>query len=266
MRKLTNNERAQVLEYIQKDPEMNLFIFGDIENFGLDSDTVEIFVYEKQGKWDFLLLRYLDCYILYSQNNHYDVKTAAEFLFVRNAHIISGKSELVEKLLPYFPKMHGQNTYMARLNSVQFVSEPPPEFELRRLTPDNAADIVALYSQIEEFSSNYVGREEKEIEAIKLNLSKSGRGWGAFRNGKLTAAASSSADNSISAMIVGVATLPEARKMGLASGLVSKLCAELLGEGKQFLCLFYDNPAAGSIYRKIGFHEVGGYMMIKNNT
>ncbi|WP_411677757.1 GNAT family N-acetyltransferase [Caproicibacter sp.] len=96
-----------------------------------------------------------------------------------------------------------------------------------------------------------------------MNLSAGGRCWGVFQNGRLVAAASSSAENSRSAMIIGVATLPDVRRKGLAGGLVSKLCGELFSEGKQFVCLFYDNPLAGRIYRKIGFQESGEYMMIK---
>jgi predicted GNAT family acetyltransferase len=64
-------------------------------------------------------------------------------------------------------------------------------------------------------------------------------------------------------MVVGVGTLPSERKKGLAGSLVAKLCEDFLNEGKQFLCLFYDNPEAGSIYRKIGFTELGNYILLK---
>lgn len=38
------------------------------------------------------------------------------------------------------------------------------------------------------------------------------------------------------------------------------LCKELLNEGKE-LCLFYDNLDAGSIYKRIGFEDIGFWMM-----
>ena len=263
MRKLTNRDQAKVLEYIQADPEMNLFVFGDMELFGLDGNSVQIFVSDTPDGWDFLALRFLESFILYSTHTDYDVQKAADFLVEKNARVISGKSELLEKLLPLLSGKHGKKTYMARLNQVQFLAQPPAQFELRRLTADHAADIISLYCQIEEFRDNYIGREAKALEELRFSLSDGGRCWGAFRDGALTAVASSSAENSRSAMIVGVATLPQARNAGLASCLVAKLCAELLGEGKQFLCLFYNNPEAGKIYRKIGFREIGGYTMIQ---
>lgn len=263
MRKLTNEDQAQVLEYIREEPEMNLFIFGDVEYFGLEGDTVEVFARESPAGWDFLLLRYLESFILYSRHEDYDAEVAADFLSRRTVNIISGKSELMERLLPRLPGRRGQPTYMARLNRVQNLPAPPEEFDLRRLTPDDAAGLVRLHSQIEEFQATYAGREEKAVGELKVSLSTGGRCWGAFQKDRLVAAASSSAENSVSAMIVGVATLPDFRRRGLAGGLVGKLCHDLLREGKQFLCLFYDNPQAGSIYRRIGFQEIGEYMMIK---
>ncbi|MVB11797.1 Acetyltransferase (GNAT) domain protein [Caprobacter fermentans] len=263
LRKLTDFDREQVFAYIQEEPEMNLFIFGDVERFGLEGDKVEVFVKDGPDGWDFLLLRYLESYLLYSRRDGYDAACAADFLTRRAVNIVSGKSILLEKLLPFFPDRTGQKTYMARLNGMQSMFPAPDDFSLRRLKPDDAAELVRLYLQIEEFQSTYAGREKKAAEELKINLSTGGRCWGAFQNGRLVAAASSSAENSRSAMIIGVATLPDLRRRGLAGSLVSKLCGELFSEGKQFVCLFYDNPLAGRIYRKIGFRELGEYMMIK---
>lgn len=39
-----------------------------------------------------------------------------------------------------------------------------------------------------------------------------------------------------------------------------KLCDQLLKEEKE-LCLFYDNPEAGNIYRRIGFEDIGLWML-----
>ncbi|MGP4075489.1 GNAT family N-acetyltransferase [Halobacillus sp. K22] len=64
----------------------------------------------------------------------------------------------------------------------------------------------------------------------------------------------------MSAMVVGVCTHPEHKNQGYASVCMTKLCQELLAEGKM-LCLFYDNPEAGSIYKRLGFEDIGKWMM-----
>lgn len=263
LRKLTNQDRAQVYAYIHDEPEINLFLYGDVEAFGLEGDTVEGFAAETADGWDYLLLRYLDNFLLYSRREAYDVSGAAAFLNARSFNGLSGKCGLLEQLVPLLPGRVGQPTFMARLNAVQNLPQMSQSFGIRRLVPDDARPLVEFYTQIKEFRATYFGCEEKAVEEKRLSLSTHGRCWGAFQDGKLVATASSAAENSISAMVVGVATLPACRRQGLAGGLVGRLCTELLQDGKKFLCLFYDNPLAGSIYHRIGFEKIGRYMLVK---
>lgn len=37
MRKIRGDEKEKLLKYVGKEPELNLFVIGDIENFGLES-------------------------------------------------------------------------------------------------------------------------------------------------------------------------------------------------------------------------------------
>jgi predicted GNAT family acetyltransferase len=88
--------------------------------------------------------------------------------------------------------------------------------------------------------------------------------YGLLHEGKLISVATAAAKNSRSAMVIGVCTDPEERGKGYASAVVSKLCGDCLDSGLDFMCLFYDNPAAGRIYRRIGFIETGKYTMLEN--
>ena len=87
--------------------------------------------------------------------------------------------------------------------------------------------------------------------------------YGVFYKGKLVSVASTSANNSKSAMIVGVCTHKDRRNFGLATAVVAQLCQDELTAGKQFLTLFYDNPTAGHIYERIGFESVAQYAMLR---
>lgn len=86
---------------------------------------------------------------------------------------------------------------------------------------------------------------------------------GGFLEGRLVTIASTSAENSESAMVVGVATAETCRGRGYASAVVSALCRDCFGRGKKYLCLFYDNPVAGKIYNRAGFQELGEYGMLR---
>ena len=75
-------------------------------------------------------------------------------------------------------------------------------------------------------------------------------------NGIVVACASSAAENSTSAMIIGVCTMKNYRKRGFATACMHALCLKLLDE-KKTVCLFYNNPLAAPIYKKVGFEDRG---------
>ena len=136
--------------------------------------------------------------------------------------------------------------------------------DIQIISPDDIDAIYALLKQIDEFFTMRSKTEEENREDILNSMTNEGRIYGVFENGTLAAVAGTSAENSMSAMVVSVATLPEYRGRGYATRLVTRLCQDCLADGMKFLCLFYDNPEAGVIYRKIGFKELGQYAMVRS--
>ena len=77
------------------------------------------------------------------------------------------------------------------------------------------------------------------------------------RPARIASCALLSPEGSDAGLIGGVYTMPAARGKGYAAACVSALAAEIQRERK-LPVLFYENPAAGSLYRKLGFEEVSG--------
>lgn len=267
MKKLDNTHLQQAIAYLSEEPEFNLFLTGDIENFGMASDAIRTYTADDwtDGDFPYFILDYRGNFLVYSKNTDYDVKSVAKFLSSMEMENLSGKQEIIEKLCPYFPERPVQRTYMSRLNQVN------PDFSfsdslcVRRLDETDAESIYSLYVLIKEFSMFQGLSEEQALEKQRTSL-KDNIYFGAFENGILTSVASITAATKTSAMIVGVSTRPEYRKRGYASAVVGTLCKEVLAEGRQFLCLFYDNPAAGRIYNRIGFKEMGIWTMLRQNS
>lgn len=220
MRKIRGDEKEKLLKYVGKEPELNLFVIGDIENFGLESPEVGVFAKEgtladADSEWDSIVLRYFDDYIIYSQKERYDSEAVAEFLRERSIDCISGKTSVIRQLEGFFPDKRLKPTAMLRCDKIEKKREYQAAGEIRRITPEDVDKVVELYLQIEEFSHTYQGKEEKQKEAMRVNLEKGGMGMGIFEG------------------------------------------------GKQFLCLFYDNPEAGGIYKMAGFKEIGEYALLR---
>ena len=267
MVKLTESDRERIFDYIALEPEMALFIYGDVENFGVDGGPVEVFASVNGNEWNCLLLKYCEMYILYARREDYPAAEVAAFLHDREVERLSGKASLVKKLAPFFPDRRATTMYMSRLAALGsgFPRPLPDGAELRRLGPERAGDIAELLSGIEEFKDSYRGENAVERGAgrIRDSLEHGGVQFGVYAGDRLVSTANTTAANSQSAMVVAVATLPGHRGHGYASHAVAKLCAESLREGKRFLCLFYDNPDAGRIYQRLGFETVGEYAMLR---
>ena len=58
MRILHEEDREELLSYVKREPEMNLFFIGDLENFGIESETVNVYLHEERDRWDFVILRF----------------------------------------------------------------------------------------------------------------------------------------------------------------------------------------------------------------
>ncbi|MGN1400156.1 MAG: GNAT family N-acetyltransferase [Bacillus sp. (in: firmicutes)] len=78
------------------------------------------------------------------------------------------------------------------------------------------------------------------------------------QDGIIVSSASTTAENSMSAMVVAVATREEYKKQGCASLCMSQLVDDLLN------C--YDNPAARAIYKRVGFEDFDFWMMYTYQT
>lgn len=262
MIKLSEQDRERILEYVSLEPEVNLFFIGDVENFGVDCDEVSIYANEMNGTWDSLVLRYLGDYVIYSPHTAYDASAVSDFLKTQEVGMISGKADIVARLRDYFPERNFRTTIMTKCEHVLIDYEAPIGIEIRRLTTGDAEIITDLMMLIEEFRHSYQDRDTS-VKKLRTSLNCGSMAYGVFKDGTLVSTAQAGAGNSQSAMIVGVATHPDARGLGYASAVVSSVCSASFDEGKQFLCLFYDNPLAGRIYNRIGFLPFGEYALFK---
>ncbi|PMC38669.1 GNAT family N-acetyltransferase [Bacillus sp. UMB0899] len=261
IRKLNKDDNDSVMALIGHKPAENLFIIGDIEAFGYESDIQEIWGQFHNEKLIAVLLRYDRNYIPYSEQS-YDVKGFADIINSNPAQIeISGLKHVVEplqKLINRDVRKHS-GTYYAKCTGLSYEISKSRVQCANYLQPSEYAENVEMLSSIPEFSTGNFSVEAREL-AEKY---KTGRTY-VVRNeqGVMVSSASSTAENSQSAMIVGVGTRPGFERKGYATICMEKLCSELLAEGKS-LCLFYDNPAAGKIYKRLGFTDIGFWTMIR---
>lgn len=260
LRRLEEKDRGWLIEYLSAEPDYNLFTIGDVEGYGFDRSFQDLFVYERDGRADSVLLRYNDHYIPYSRFSDFDPQPLLRTLRKHPSHSVSGKQEVIDILKPFLPGFRFRSTHLSRLETVSDPGGPSGNDPVARAVVADVAELVDLYCRIDEFETKH--RREAEIASMTRTISEgTGRYYFVRRDGRIVSAAATVAENTSSAMVVGVATDPAYRGQGLASRVVTGLCRDVLAGGRTFLCLFYDNPSAGAIYRRIGFQETGIWVM-----
>ncbi|KKK38498.1 acetyltransferase [Mesobacillus campisalis] len=259
IRKLLQADHQAVTEFLSEEPSINLFIIGDIEAFGYDTEFQELWgEFSVDARLKAVLLRYHNSFIPYAKED-FDVEGFAGIIkLLSKEPVLSGKSAIVEQ----FEKVEGiqlgkkQQTHFAECRNGKFLGTSSQSIQKAGI--GDVDRIINLRQTIEEFTVN----ENARLMLRQALETGTGRTYFLEYDGALAACASTAAENSVSAMIVGVCTHKEHRQKGLATAVMQRLFKDVLEEGKT-LCLFYDNPAAGRIYKRLGFQDIGKWTMYR---
>lgn len=254
---MTKHDHEQVLTFLSEEPSINLFIIGDLEVFGYDSEFQDIWAeFDEKDEIKAVLLRFYQSFIPYAKEE-FDVSGFVSIIkdFPQPIYL-SGKTDLVEKFEAFQELNLGkkQVTFFAECLTDEHLGSN--QSEIKKASLEDVDRIIELRSSIEEFSIRSDAREIL-VQSMKANTARS---YYMEENSIMTACVSTTAENSLSAMIVGVCTRKEYRRKGLATAIMQRLFNDVLAEGK-VLCLFYDNPDAGRIYKRLGFNDIGMWTM-----
>ncbi|MBH0166202.1 GNAT family N-acetyltransferase [Fictibacillus sp. 7GRE50] len=255
--KMDQTWHKQVMDYLSEEPALNLFIIADIENFGYETDSQDIWAdVDDNESITGILLRYKGNYLPYAKGE-INAKAFSEIINKDKSYeMLSGKKEITEQFIPYLNFERTKELYFAELKDAKALNQNSSRQNIIQADVKDVESLMELKYLIKEFS---IGKTAKESLEQALST-KTGRTYFIREEDTVVSCASSTAENSVSAMIVGVCSHPEKRNKGYASLCMEALCYDILAEGKT-LCLFYDNPKAGSIYKRLGFKDIGFWSM-----
>ncbi len=259
IRRLNKSDHEVCFNLLKTKAAENLFIIGDIEAYGYEQEFQKLWgEFNENGELIAVLLKYQENYIPFAVES-FNAEGFAEIMSNDSAFkMMSGLKDITEKIEPYLDKAlkRKRQFYYAKCTRLKINNNHIDFSNVQQALPHDAEGLVELLKLIPEFNESIITVERKR-RGIEDGTSRS---FFIKEAGKMISTASTTAENSLSAMVVGVATLEDYKKKGYATKCMIKLCSELLHEGKE-LCLFYDNPSAGVIYKRIGFEDIGFWMM-----
>lgn len=131
-------------------------------------------------------------------------------------------------------------------------------FTVRTLSIDDLDAVIAVYLSVFKGFASYGYMVEKI-------LSGRGRAIGGFMDGVLITVSQSDYENADTAIVVGVATRPEAQSKGYGRVCFEHLCNQLILNDNKTLYLQYDSPIAGALYKSLGFEIVEQIFHVEKN-
>ncbi len=265
IRKLTEKDRDDVLAFLYREPEINLYLIGDIKNFGFDHEGTAIYAEFRNGEYYAAMSRNLSHIVYYALEDDFntdwvDVFKRYDYLF------ISGKASLMRAISP-----HLKDVYEDRLEfmkSTTFTRDPDVDYSGIEVL-DNEADADLVYdllNGIEELDSVRKKTKEEFIQYLMDNTGDNGTTVFYREDGKVVANASAVFETKHTAMVVGVATHPDYRSRGLGKKVMHYLVDYYVNHKDKTLCLYYDDPRAGALYEKYGFVYLSDWIMLIKDT
>jgi len=249
IRKCSKYDLELLNNYLYKNKEINLFLISDIENYGFENENLDIFI-DIDNEIKTIYLRFFNnlCIVSYDLIIEYDflLKLIKDYEVVN----INGDKKVIENInLSSFVR---NDFYFATLNKLKIEQNIENVIEIKSDRVDEYLEKVKMVFQT-----------ESNIETIKSELEKKSMHINAYTiNNEIVSGASSSAESNELSMLIGVFTIEEYRRKGYAQKCVYSLCKRLIAE-KKCVCLFYDNPNAAKMYKKIGFEDIGFYSILK---
>ncbi|SIS75763.1 GNAT family N-acetyltransferase [Alicyclobacillus vulcanalis] len=255
-RRLTASDHDRVVAYLAKRPALHTFLTGDIERYGYDAPFQEVYGHLSNGHVTAVLLRFYGSYI-FSTEGPDGVEEVVRLLQSNTAWtLIQGDSvslSLLQDIGGFEPRQVREFAFAER--PVRAPRIPVDTSGVFQATVDHVGQLWQLRKSIAEFANS---------STTELSLRQSFESGDTLcfyipgERGEMAASASVVAENQWTAMVVGVCTRPLYRGHGYATRCVAKLC-DVFDERGKTLCLYYDNPNAGGIYRRLGFAVISGW-------
>ncbi len=247
----TNKDKKDLLDFLYKKKTENTFFIGGIENLDLESDITDVWKFETEGKISSVLLRYYKFYLLSVENDN-DLERIAEIVCSdEECRELSGLEETIDKITAFMEFKKIKKTFLASVNKNTF-NEIETNLKPIKAVTEDIDYLFDFQKSIEEFN---ISEKNRDIFGKDI-INGTGRMYFIKEDKKIVSSATVTAENSVNGMIIGVATDKKYRNKGYAMACVMKICKEMIESGKS-VSLFYHNPNAGKLYKKLGFVDVG---------
>lgn len=240
---------AELASYFEQDLTNCLYSYIDLKKYGITNEDLKIYYYKEDNQIIAVATAYYNGLQLFHYNSEFPVTATISLIKELNSSIISSTADVIELLSSSFAgEYEVENGFVASLSKTKHTYEVS---QVKRASFGDLDEISELICSDEGLGGHYSVYQLREQLLTRME-EDFGRNYIIRQNGQIVCHAATYAEIDNLAVISGVITHPDYRGKGLALELVTRLCEDLLSEGKQ-PHLFYYTKDSERLYKKIGF-------------
>lgn len=228
MREAREQDKEQIMQFLQKDLKNCIYIYIDIMNYGICSENMKVWIDMEGKELSLVVMKYYDSFQVYSRQMERDITPVAELLQEYPVAMISGRRDLIERLNKEcvgYKATYGAVFVMDRYRNIK------THTEILKATEADAEEIAELVCLDEELGGHYTvkGLTAQLRERIRT---KTGRSYIIRENGALAAHTATYAEADKIAVVSGTIIRPECRNKNYYMLISNYMMEQLAKEGK----------------------------------
>ncbi|MGN1318121.1 MAG: GNAT family N-acetyltransferase [Lachnospirales bacterium] len=250
--KLTGKNNLTVQEYLAHKPLFSQFLESIIKNYGYDTIILNVFgCYDENKNLVSIFAVMANNLFVYSDSDYIPAREILDYLNENsiNFMMIKGEENLLKKFEKYINFTTKYLTNFCKLEKQSFTPKGYGDITIEKAIDRDNADIVAFFNKVPEF------KRLMNEESIRVYINY-GYTYTVIEKGQIVAVAICNSINNRMATINSIATLPEFRRKGYGTKLLSYLCYKIF-DYSQSISVCYDNPTAIHMYKAVGFKNIG---------
>ena len=257
MKKATQNDYSQIIDYLKKDIGRCLYMYIDISVYGLDSDYIDVWFDTDEKGISFVIMRYHDSFQIYTDRDQWDIDGLLALAKEYDIMAIHAKKSMIDAL-------EGKlgDDYEVHYGVVLKGGKPrnygiKEEERVEVAKPEDADEIAALMCSDEFWAEVY---DEKELAAQLRERMETGMGRSFIirDNGRIVVHDATFAETEDVAVLSGMMVHKDYRDTLLSAAIESYISRVMAEEGKQVYFMI-SHMERVHIFEKLGHSVITEY-------
>ncbi len=256
MREVQPNEQDAILKYLAPNVEQCLYLYLDIYWYGIGSDTIRVWCGdEKNGEYSFIVMKYFNCFQLYSRNNDFDPEELVNLAAEQDVDRVFARKDTIEYLQPAFGEGYiAEFGEILELNRHRDFGDMYSRIE--DATPEDLPEITALLLMDEENALSY--SYDELLQTLQdLYSTGMGRCFVVREDGKIVANVAISAETDI--FMIGAYTMVHPDYRNTLYGMLVDSYLNRIVRGEKRMFGFVMDPRRIRMFRALGNKVVAEY-------